>query len=172
MKTPAQALQLLASLGASPWLVRHHELVVEAAESLVRGIAQLEVACDQEKVLLGAALHDVGKIVHPAEMKEPGHRHEAAGEQLLVTHGVPTELARFCVTHASWQEADRTIEDLLVALADKLWKGKRVDDLERLVLERIARITGRESWEVFDELDAICEEIAADGESRLARSLG
>ena len=34
------------------------------------------------------------------------------------------DLARFCVTHARWESDGIGLEDLLVALADKLWKGK------------------------------------------------
>ena len=60
--------------------------------------------------------------------------------------------------------------DLLVALADKLWKGKREDELEQRAAGAIERATGRPAWEVFDALDAICEAVAADGTDRLARS--
>lgn len=31
-----------------------------------------------------------------------------------------------------------SVEELLIALADKLWKGARVEDLERQVVERVA----------------------------------
>jgi hypothetical protein len=163
--TERDALRLLVELGASPWLVRHHELVLEAAVVLCD---RVPLAFDRAEVLVGAALHDVGKLVHPEEMSEPGSAHEAAGQRLLVERGVAPTLARFCVTHAAWQGA--AIEDLLVALADKLWKGKRVDDLERVVADAIVRETGRERWAVFSELDAICESIAAGGPARLARS--
>ena len=74
------------------------------------------------------------------------------------------------MTHASWARPDIAIEDLLVALADKLWKGKRDDELERLVADTIARETKREAWDIFDALDSICEAVAADGPARLARS--
>src|SRR5262249_55431870 len=111
-----------------------------------------------------------GKVVHPEEMTSPGHEHEAAGERLLVERGVPPAIARFCVTHASWAEPSCTLEDLLVALADKLWKGKRDEDLERMLVDRIAATTRREPWELFDRIDAICEAIAADGPERLSRS--
>jgi len=60
---------------------------------------------------------------------------------------------------------------VLVALADKLWKGKRDDGLERRVADAIARQVKREAWEVFDVLDAICEAIASDGPERLACSV-
>ena len=168
---PAEALALLVELGASPWLVRHHELVLEAATILCDRLArELGVAFDRRDVLAGAALHDAGKIVHPAEMSEAGSAHEPAGERLLLDHGIPVRLARFCVTHAAWDQPNLALEDLLVALADKLWKGKRIDDLERLVAEAITRATRREAWDVFSALDAICEAIATAGPARLARS--
>ena len=169
--TVADALALLSSLGASPWLVRHHELVVEAATLLTARLSrELKLSFDREEVLLGAALHDAGKILHPEEQREPGHRHEEAGQALLLSHGVPERLARFCVTHATWQAEDRTMEDFLVTLADKLWKGRREAELEARVLEVIARRSGREAWRIFDRLDAICEAVASDGPDRLARS--
>jgi hypothetical protein len=169
--TPARALELLEDLGASPWLVRHHELVLEAATILCDRLRRdLDLAFDREQVLVGAALHDAGKIVHPAEMHQAGNEHEFAGERLLVENGVPATIARFCVTHASWVRPNIVLEDLLVALADKLWKGKRADDLEHTLAETIARDTKREVWAVFGALDAICDEISADGPARLARA--
>ena len=170
--TPASALRFLADLGASPRLVRHHELVLESATLLCDRVHRdLDLAFDREQVLVGAALHDAGKIVHPEEMRERGRRHELAGERLLVEHGVSASIARFCVTHASWDRPDITIEDLLVALADTLWKGKRDDDLERRVADVIVREMRWEAWAVFDPLDSICEAIAADGPARLERSV-
>lgn len=171
LRTPAEACSLLASLGASPWLVRHHELVVEAAELLTRRLSrELKVPFEREVVLLGAALHDAGKVLHPSEMHKPGHQHEPAGQALLLSRGVPERLARICVTHASWQREDLTLEELLVALADKLWKGRREPELEARVMKRVAQLTGRTEWQVFDPLDAICEAVAEDGDERLSRS--
>ena len=60
--------------------------------------------------------------------------------------------------------------DRLVALADKLWKGKRDENLESLVLDEIAARLGRDRWSVFDAFDTICDEIALDGPGRLRRS--
>jgi hypothetical protein len=171
LRTPAEALALLASLGAAPWLVRHHELVVEAAELLTRKLSrELKVPFARDEVLLGAALHDAGKVLHPHEMREPGHQHEPAGEALLLSRGVPAWLARICVTHASWRREEVKLEELLVALADTLWKGKRDPELEARVLKQISALTGQPAWQVFDALDAICEAVAADGDGRLARS--
>ena len=80
-------------------------------------------------------------------------------------------IARCCVSHAAWDAPGVSAEELLVALADKLWKGKRVDEIERLVADAIVATTGHEPWAVFAALDAICGAIAADGDARLARSV-
>ena len=171
VRTPADAGQLLAELGASEWLIRHHELVVEAMQVLaLRVRTELGVAFDSDLALLGAALHDAGKIEHPDEMRGPGHAHEHAGERLLLAHEVPERVARFCVTHAAWDDEEREIEDLLVALADKLWKGRREEGLEHRAVALIARLVNRDPWQVFGVFDAICEDIAADGPDRLERS--
>jgi hypothetical protein len=152
-------------------LVRHHELVLEAAELLCDRIADdLAVSFDRTTVLVGAALHDAGKIVHPEEMSIPGHQHEIAGRLLLSTNGVADDIARFCISHAAWDRTDAKLEDLLVAAADKLWKGKRDEPLEQRLGNAIALATGREAWEVFSRLDSICESIAADGDERLGRA--
>jgi hypothetical protein len=169
LDTAADALVLLAELGAGSRLVRHHQLVAEAATLLVDGLAPLGVGFDAREVVLGAALHDAGKILHPAEMAGPGSQHEVAGRELLASHGLGP-LARFCVTHASWRDENIGLEDLLVALADKLWKGKRVDELERRVVGELARASGREFWAVFLLADALFESIAATGDERLAHS--
>ena len=137
---------------------------------ITRVAGELGVTFDGELAVLGAALHDAGKIAHPSEMTAPGHRHELAGEQLLRSHGLSANVARFCVTHAAWDDDDRALEDLLVALADKLWKGKREDALERRVVDLIARLTNKHAWQVFETFDVICEEIAAGGPDRLERS--
>jgi len=63
-----------------------------------------------------------------------------------------------------------TLEELLVALADKLWKGVRNPKLEERVIDLVAAALGRSRWDIFVELDTCFEAIAADGSSRLERS--
>lgn len=167
--TGPDAIAWLASRGAHPWLVRHHALVLEAAGDLVHGLLPL-LPFDAEHVLLGAALHDAGKVEHPEEMQAPGHAHEAAGEQLLLRSGFAAHVARACVTHAAWSEPRAMLEDRLIALADKLWKGKRDAALESALVEELAARTGRASWEVFADFDALCERIADAGPDRLRRA--
>lgn len=170
-ETPPDAIGWLASRGAPPWLVRHHELVVEAAEQLVQGLRRtLQIDFDADRVLLGAALHDAGKIAHPEEMRAPGHAHERSGERILAESGFASHIARMCVTHAAWSEPRAVLEDRLVALADKLWKGKRDADLEGALVDELAKRLGRDRWAIFGVIDDLCETIAEEGPDRLRRS--
>jgi hypothetical protein len=76
-----------------------------------------------------------------------------------------------CRTHARWHATpDVTLEELLVALADTLWKGKRDDVLEGVVIETIATRAGKARWEIFTPLDDAFEQVAALGSERLGRS--
>jgi hypothetical protein len=170
-KSAADAIDLLRRLGANPWLVRHHQLVVEAATELVDGLAKaFSLKVDRNFILVGAALHDVGKIAVPTEMSQPGHQHETEGGRLLEAHGVGPLLRRVCTGHADWAAPGLPLEHLLIALADKLWKGKREEDLEMLVIERLADSIGGEVAAVFANADAIFEAVSAGGDDRLARS--
>ena len=168
--TPADAHALLERLGASRRLLTHLSLVGEAAEQLIRGYNELQIPCDTKLISLGVAVHDAGKILHPKELDGPGSQHEPAGEALLLSHGVQPEIARCCVTHAAWQRPEVSFEERSVALADKLWKGKRVADLEETVVNEAATRTGRDRWALFTSLDSVFEEVANEGPGRLARS--
>ncbi len=143
--------------------------MAEAADQLTAGLSEFVSHFDAEEVLLGAALHDVGKILHPAEMRGPGTCHEEAGRTLLEVQGHPV-IARFCVSHGQWDDDALALEDLLVALADKLWKGKRVVKLEQRVVVSLSRSTGSPPWQVFTALDPVFESVADRGDERLARS--
>jgi hypothetical protein len=169
--TTHEAVRWLASRGAHQWLIRHHELVVEAAERLVDGLRALRVPFDADHVLLGSALHDAGKIEHAQEMSAPGHAHERGGEEMLLAAGFTPHLARACVTHARWSDARAALEDRLIALADRLWKGKRDAELEGALVEELAERLGRPSWEIFDRFDSLCQDVAHDAPARLRRSV-
>ncbi|MET9634007.1 phosphohydrolase [Lentzea sp. NPDC006480] len=119
-------------------------------------------------MLFGAATHDVGKVLHPTELSAPGSLHEPAGHTLLLSRGVPEHLARFARTHGSWTADDVTLEDLLVSLADKAWKAKRVPDLEHLVTAYLATASGQEPWEIFLALDDELDHIASGADARPA----
>jgi hypothetical protein len=169
-RTVSDAHDLLRRLGAPPRLLTHVCLVGEVAEGILAQLARIGVYPDASLVGLGVAVHDAGKILYPSELDGGGSEHEPAGERLLLDHGVDPKVARCCMSHARWHEMDCSMEELLVALADKLWKGARNAELERRVIEAVATKLGKDMWEVFVELDTCFEEIAAGGAERLERS--
>jgi HD domain-containing protein len=132
----AEAMRLLEAVGAPPRLLRHAELVGEAAEGLLAGFARMKLPLDREFVRVGVVLHDAGKALHRIELDGPGSSHEAAGERLLLEHGVTADVARVCRSHARWRDVAETLEELVIALADKLWKGVRAAELEELIIDR------------------------------------
>ena len=165
------ARALMLKLGAPDRLRRHGELVAEAANELVLEVSVLGVNINQEFIQCGAFLHDIGKVISPEELEQAGSSHEEAGEALLLENGIEPILARVCRTHAQWQGRDLTLEELLIALADKLWKGKRVDELELRVIDRVASRLSKERFDLFFQLDTLFERIGAHGHDNLERSL-
>ena len=86
----------------------------------------------------------------------------------------PTHEARFLASEVVcrlliWMSEAASLEELLVALSDKLWKGKREAPLEKKVVESAATLW-RSFWDVFVELDTCFESVAAGGADRLGRS--
>lgn len=143
-----------------------HDVAARLAEWTQEHCPALEF--DRKAVLFGAATHDIGKTRHPGKLSGPGARHEEAGRELLLAHGVDPGLARFAGTHASWDAPGVGVEDLLVSLADKVWKNKRVPALENLVVARLSRAGGRPEWEEFLRLDEVLTAIGEDADRRLA----
>lgn len=167
---PASAAEVLAAVRAPARLTAHLRLVHDVAARLVARLASAcpALAVDRPAVLFGAAVHDIGKAVHVGELSGAGSAHEGAGYELLLRHGVPDDLARFARTHGAWRAGDLTIEDLLVSLADKIWKGRREADLERLVVDLLAVAGGQQPWEAYLILDDILDDLAADAPARIA----
>jgi putative nucleotidyltransferase with HDIG domain len=167
---PDPVTDLLSSFAIPPHLLAHLILVHDVALQLLDGLDRLwpSLGVDVKSVRFGAATHDIGKIIQQDELTGPGHNHERAGEQLLLQHGAPARHARFARTHALWQEAaDVELEDLLVALADAVWNGKRDKALEAEITQQIAARTGQATWEVFMNLDDLLTALASDADRRL-----
>jgi len=165
---PEEVLEICSTLEAPPRLVAHLTLVHDVACKLVDGIQASfpTVELDREGILFGAATHDVGKATFTEELAGPGKVHESHGAELLRGLGIPEGRARFARSHGNWVSAP--MEDLIVALADNCWKGKRVDELESLVVSQVAFATGKQKWEVFSVLDEIIGKIASEADARLA----
>lgn len=161
---------LLRELDAPPRLAAHLRAVHDVGCRLVDWMAREHpsVPLDAGAVLFGAATHDIGKTLHPEELSGPGSAHEAAGRALLLARGVEPALARFAAGHADWNRPDTTLEDLLVSVADKIWKGRRVQELEDLVVARLAAASGRAVWEEFLAFDDVLTALGRDADGRLA----
>ena len=166
---PPAAAELLVDLQAPPRLGAHLRAVHDVAHQLTDWFttSHRELDLERDAVLFGAATHDIGKVIHVEELSGPGTQHEAAGERLLLEVGVAPRLARFAATHGSWN-AEVELEDLLVSLADKVWKAKRVTGLEQLVVERLVSGSELEGWEVFLQLDDLLGGLADGADDRLA----
>ncbi|MBI2372380.1 MAG: phosphohydrolase [Deltaproteobacteria bacterium] len=167
---PTEVADLCAVVAAPERLVAHLTLVHDVAGRL---IARLEDACPglvlpAEEILFGAATHDIGKAVVPEELTAPGHAHEEAGYVFLVEQRVPPRLARFTVTHGEvTTSAGADLADVLVALADKIWRGKRDAAVEELVCAELERVSRQPPWTVYALLDEILSELAATATARL-----
>lgn len=124
---------------------------------------------DEAAICFGAATHDIGKTVRPSELSEPGKTHEEAGQNLLLEHNVSPSHARFAVTHGLSVDAETlNTEDLVVALADKCWKGKRVNRLEERLARELASTNGLEFFDVLLKLSDLTEAIAEQASHRLS----
>jgi putative nucleotidyltransferase with HDIG domain len=164
---PDGVADLLRGLAAPPRLVAHLIVVHDVACVLTEALGGA-VAFDAEAVRYGAATHDIGKVRHPEELSKPGKRHEATGHAMLLDLGVPERLARFAGSHGSWTSPDATVEDLLVSVADNVWKGKRVDDLEENLTMYLAHSGDLALWDAYRRLDDVLTPIADGGPARLA----
>lgn len=172
---PDDVLEICHSVKATPRLVAHLVLVHDVANKLVRSLHKAfpELEFNSEAVLFGASTHDIGKSLFPEEVFGPGNQHELHVGEILKKFGISEENARFTYTHANWQTDSRVqLEDLIVALADNCWKGKRLAALEEKAVQMISRNSGKETWEVFSILDEILQELAADADRRLAWQAG
>lgn len=164
-KLPPEAVALLRRVSAPPRLIAHMVLVHDAAATLIERIDQRfsGLTFDRDAVLFGAAVHDIGKA-----MVESGDRHDKRGLELLRDMGVPEHKARFAYTHRNWSAKDVTFEDLLVAMADKWWKGKRVEKLESKAVDYLARACNKRQRACYHALHEILEFLAQDAPARLA----
>lgn len=165
------AHQLLNILGAPEHLKKHILLVGEATELLIKKLNELNIQLDFEFIRIGVVIHDIGKIKHPTEMINSGSKHETAGQELLLSLGVEPKIARCCVSHSQFSTMECSIEELIIALSDKLWKGKRVKRLEMRIIDELADLMGKDRWDIFSKLDSQFEFIANGGDERLRRSV-
>lgn len=167
---PKSAADVLARLGAPPRLVGHlvlvHTVALELCETLTARWPMLPF--DVRVVELGAALHDVGKVACPQKLYAPGKDHEEAGERMLLDSDFSPRIARFARSHGLSAAAPQlTLDELVVALADSVWKGVRRQAVEDAMLASIADVAAVERWDAFLGLEECLEPVLELADRRL-----
>ena len=171
---PQDIMNLLEKHQAPTRLIKHLMIVHNVGDKLIRFLEKEFPRFQYNKtlVLFGAASHDIGKCIVKNELYNPGKLHENIGEQLLLSKGYSPEKARFARTHGDWKNPVNTIEDLLVCLSDKIWKGKRIPELEGQIRNEIIYQLKLDYWDVYFELDAFIEEICLQSSAYLVYQKG
>jgi hypothetical protein len=96
------------------------------------------------------------------------HEHQGAGIELLRSLGISQERARFAWTHGNWSGEKVTLEDLIVTLADKAWKGKRIEALETRTAELLSAATSRPTQDCYSKLDEILQDLSEHADRKMA----
>jgi hypothetical protein len=166
---PQDILDMLEQNNAPVLLHRHLTLVYNTSVRILdkSALAWPSLQVIKKEVLFGAATHDIGKMFETEELRQAGNRHEVVGYDFLIGNGIPENLARFAKTHGDWMDEGLRIEDLLVALADKIWKGKRIDELEERLTKKIADSLYADYWDVYTKLDEIISDIVIGADKRI-----
>lgn len=157
------AVLLLKKVGCSAEVIRHSIAVEKIAVEMAEKIRNNGHQVDVEKVRIGALLHDVGRS------KTHEIFHGIAGEKILKDLGLE-EFARFASCHIGAgiprREAKKlglppkdflpeTLEEKIVAYADKLVAGDRRISLEEALEEfRLKLGPGHPAIKRLEELDA------------------
>lgn len=168
---PDAARSAIEAAGPAPRLVAHLILVHDAAAMIVAALRRSwpMLDLDWESVAVGAAIHDIGKAFASAELTGPGKTHEPLGEAFLLEFGLAERLARHARTHGLAVDDETLVtEDLLVILADKLWRGARKSELEdRLALD-LSHHSSLDYWDVYPPLLDLCELVSDRADERLS----
>jgi hypothetical protein len=166
---PANILELLDKCNCSNLLKKHLTLVYRTSIDLIRELTLTfpDLKLIREEIVFGAATHDIGKSVQMNELHEKGNAHELEGYRLLLKMGISENMARFAKTHSDWEDESLKIEDLIVTLADKTWKGVRIHELEEIVSKKICTESGGEFWDVFMKLDEILSKLVIGSDQRI-----
>jgi len=137
-----EAIDLLATAGCSPAVIRHCQAVAALATRIAQCIADTGIAIDVDLVRVGALLHDLGRA------RTHGIDHAVVGAAMARSLGLPISLVRIIERHIgsgiTAAEATqlglpkqsylpRSLEEKVVAYADKRIAGSREVDFDEAV---------------------------------------
>ena len=140
LPSPKEAVRLLRKVGCPPNVISHCIAVMRVATRLAEKIKARGVKVNVQLVRVGAILHDIGRSrTHSVD-------HAVIGGDLARSLGLPNSVVSIIERHVgggiSQEEAKilgwprrvyvpQTIEEKIVAYADKLIEGSREVPLER-----------------------------------------
>jgi len=170
LKLPAreEALKMMEEAGCSQMVIDHCISVTNVAMRLADMFGRHGFDVDLNLVEVGAIMHDVGRSrTHSVE-------HGAIGGQMAREMGLPEALTRIIERHVgagiSTEEAERiglpkriyvpeTLEEKIVAYADKLLEGDRLVDIE-VTIEKLGKELGSEH-PALDRMRALHREMTS-----------
>jgi uncharacterized protein len=160
------ALKLLSEAGCSKRVIAHCKAVSALAVKFAEACEKKEIDVDVELVEVGALLHDIGRS------KTHGVDHAVVGVEIAESLNLPESIVSIIERHIgggiSAEEAKDlglpvkdyfplTLEEKLVAYADKLIEGSRVVPIERTI-EQFSRKLG-EHHPAIDRIIRLHEEL-------------
>lgn len=162
--------KILEQYNAPQRLIKHLTIVNSTANYLVKELKKEwnDLLLNEKEILFGASTHDIGKTIITNELYQKGKQHELEGFKILKENGYKDAEARFTITHGNWEDENIKIDDLIVCLSDKIWKGKRVLDLEECITHKISELTKTSFWEVSTKLEVILEKTVIGADERIA----
>jgi len=166
LPSPQTALKLLQEAGCSKRVIAHCKAVSALAVKFAEACKKNGLDVDVELVEVGALLHDIGRS------KTHGVDHAVVGVEIAESLDLPESVVSIIERHigggiAAEEAKDlglpvkdyfpATLEEKLVAYADKLIAGSRVVPIER-TLEQFSRKLG-EHHSAIDRIIRLHEEL-------------
>ena len=160
------ALRLLSESGCSNRVIAHCKAVSALAVKFAEACEKKGLSVDVDLVEVGALLHDIGRS------KTHGVNHAIVGVEIAESLNLPESIVSIIERHVGggitadeakelgWPVKDyfpTTLEEKLVAYADKLIEGLRVVPIER-TLEKFFRELG-ENHPAIDRVIRLHEEL-------------
>jgi uncharacterized protein len=137
-----KALQLLKKNGCSNQVIQHCKVVADFAKKIAEKCRKKGFSVDVELVQVGALLHDIGRgKTHSVD-------HAVVGAEIAKSAGLPNSIISIIERHVgggiSKEEAEKlgwplksyvpeTLEEKIVAYADKRIKGTRIVAIEQTI---------------------------------------
>ena len=168
LPTREEAIKLMFEAGCNQSVIDHCLIVSKVAMNLIQELKTHGIQVDSTLVEIGALMHDIGRSkTHSVE-------HGVVGGEIARKKGLPELLARIIERHVgagiTEDEAERiglkrgnyvpeTLEEKIVAYADKLVEGSRQVDLE-VTVEKFRKELG-EDHPAIERLRSLQNEIVS-----------